>query len=241
MVLRILIYYILTFFFTILLGGVQQETGLLPELILPQLAPGIAAILMLLFFRKDKHSIKFEFKSNQVKKYLLSIGYPILITAIAIIAVILFTERLGWSQLTLIPSLVVIASTLIGSIGEEIGWRSYLQPTLNKKMNLFWSSILTAALWAPWHVGNFSYGITYAIGFILAIFGYTFFISYLIKDTKFNLVIAVLFHWFVNLANSVAPTNTLLSSEFMLTLGMVWIIAALILGISQKKVFKKKA
>ena len=241
MILRIAVYYLLTFFFTMVLGGIQQETGLLPQLILPQWGPGIAAILMLLFFRKDKLSYKFEFKRGQIKEYILSILYPFGITAIATTALIFVTRQLSFSQLSIIPSIAVLGSTLFGSIGEEIGWRGYLQPTLNKKMNLFWSSIVTASLWAPWHIGNFQYGTAFAIGFIMAIFGYTFFISYISKGTKFNLVIPVLFHWSINLANSVVPTNTLLSSEFMLTLGIVWAVAALILILNQRKAFEKKA
>lgn len=241
MVIRIIIYYVLTLFFTMAFGGLQQETGLLPQLILPQWGPGIAGLLMLLFFRKDKHSIKFEFKRSQLKQYLLSIGYPILITLMGVAVFTFILNGIGVNQISLLPTLVVLGSTLFGSIGEEIGWRGYLQPTLNKKMSLFWSSVVTAALWAPWHMGNFAYGIEFTIGFLLAIFGYTFFISYLIKDTKFNLLIAVLFHWFINLANSVVPMSTLTTGRFMLTIGITWAIAAVVLVLNQRKAFKKKA
>ncbi len=241
MLIKVIEYYVLAFFFTTLLGAIQTTTGVLPHTILPQWGPGIAGIVMLLIYRKDNLSIKFEFKRDQVKEYLLSIGYPLLITGIAIAAMMLFTKAIGFNQLTFVPPMVVIASALFGAIGEEIGWRGYLQPTLNKKMNLFWSSIVTAALWAPWHIGNFRYGLTFAVGFILAIFGYTFFISYLGKGTRFNLVIPVLFHWFVNLANSTVPTQTLLSSNFMLTLGIVWIAAAVILVLTKNKAFTQKA
>jgi uncharacterized protein len=241
MAIRILIYYIFTFFFTMLLGGLQQATGVLPQIILPQWGPGIAGLLMLLFFRKDKHSIKFEFQRGQIKQYLLSIAFPILITGVGIAFYVLVLNGISVSQLTLFPSVVLIGSTLFGAIGEEIGWRGYLQPTLNKKMNLFWSSLVVAALWAPWHVGNFAYGLEFAIGFILAILGYTFFISYLIKDTKFNLVIAILFHWIINLANSVVPISTLTTGKFMLTVGVTWAVAAIVLVLIKRKAFDEKA
>jgi uncharacterized protein len=241
MAIRILIYYIFTFFFTMLLGGLQQATGVLPQIILPQWGPGIAGLLMLLFFRKDKHSITCQFQRGQIKEYLLSIAYPILITAVGVAFFVFILNGINVNQLTLLPSIVLLGSTLLGSIGEEIGWRGYLQPTLSKKMNLFWSSLVVAALWAPWHVGNFTYGLEFLIGFMLAILGYTFFISYLIKDTKFNLVIAILFHWFINLANSVVPITTLTTGRFMLTVGVTWAVAALILIIIKRKAFQKKA
>ena len=47
------IYYALTLFFTVLIGGTQQGVGFTtPEtVILPQLAPDLAALCMLLFFK----------------------------------------------------------------------------------------------------------------------------------------------------------------------------------------------
>lgn len=241
MVIKVIEYYVLAFFFTTMLGALQSTTGILPETILPQWGPGLAGIIMLLIYRKDKLSLKFEFKRDEIKDYLLSIGYPILITGMVIAIMVVIQNAFSVGQLSLVPSIVTIGSALFGAIGEEIGWRGYLQPTLNKKLNLFWSSIITAALWAPWHIGQLRFPIVYVTGFFLAIFGYTFFISYLIKGTKFNLVIPVLFHMTVNLVSSAVPYSTVLSDQFMLTLGLVWIGAAAILVISNRKLFKQKA
>ena len=241
MILRVLIYYVLIFLFTMILGGIQQQTNLPSTLILPQWGPGLAGLLMLLLFRKDKHSIKFAFKASQMKNYLAAIILPIILSLGAILVSVFITHSLTFAQVSFIPSLMLAIFTLVGSIGEEIGWRGYLQPTLNKKMNLFWSSVVVSALWIPWHVGNFGYGTLFTIGFFLVILSYSFLISYLIKDTKFNLLIAVLFHWFVNLANSFVPTETLISGQFMLTMGIVAIVIALLVVLGNWKDFKQKA
>lgn len=241
MVLHVIIYFVIALVFTVILGGIQQQTGILPTLILPQWGPGLAGILMLLLFRKDSIAIQFEIKRNQVKAYLGSIFCPILITGIAILISLWILGDLHFSQLSLFPGVVIIGSTLFGAIGEEIGWRGYLQPTLNKKMNLLGSSLVVGGLWAAWHVNNFSYGPLFIIGFFLVILGYSVFISYLSKDNRFNLVVAVLFHWFINLSNSVVPTETLTSGHFMLTAGIVWAAAALLLVISHRKAFLTKA
>jgi hypothetical protein len=53
MILRVVVFYVLTWVFTILIGGLQQEAGLLPGLtFLPQWGPGIAGLITMLIFRK---------------------------------------------------------------------------------------------------------------------------------------------------------------------------------------------
>jgi hypothetical protein len=47
---RIIVFYGLTWFFLILLGGGQQAAGLPAEISLPQWGPGLAALLMLILF-----------------------------------------------------------------------------------------------------------------------------------------------------------------------------------------------
>ena len=70
MVLRIGIFYVLAWFFLILLGGLQQATGILPpEIGLAQWGPGIAALLMLLLFRRDGFKITFFSKGTPILRY----------------------------------------------------------------------------------------------------------------------------------------------------------------------------
>lgn len=44
-----------------------------------------------------------------------------------------------------------IGAIIAGSIGEELGWRGYIQPRLMRKFNLFWASIIVGLLWSTWH------------------------------------------------------------------------------------------
>ena len=78
MFLRVVVFYGLTWFFLMLLGGVQQATGLLPPQIgLAQWGPGIAAFLMLLIFRKDGHKILFFSKDTPVIRYVYAALIPV--------------------------------------------------------------------------------------------------------------------------------------------------------------------
>ena len=102
--LLVTIYYILTLFFTVLIAGVQQQTGFVtPEtVILPQLAPGIAAALMLLFFKKY-HFKKYHFKKARFTLTFSVAGVPFTTYALVLLvpSVLLrwcfFSEKKGCS------------------------------------------------------------------------------------------------------------------------------------------------
>ena len=73
MFLRIGLFYVWTWFFLILLGGLQQATGILPpEVGLAQWGPGIAGLLMLWIFRKDNHRMVFFSKDIPAPHYLFA-------------------------------------------------------------------------------------------------------------------------------------------------------------------------
>jgi hypothetical protein len=58
MYLRIGVFFVLSYFLLVLLAVTQQATGILPpDAGLPQWGPGLAALLMLVIFRKDKFKI----------------------------------------------------------------------------------------------------------------------------------------------------------------------------------------
>ena len=73
---RIIVFYGLTWFFLILLGGVQQAAGLPAEISLPQWGPGLAALLMLVLFRKDGHKITVHAKGTPALRYLSAALIP---------------------------------------------------------------------------------------------------------------------------------------------------------------------
>ncbi|HEX7736275.1 MAG TPA: type II CAAX endopeptidase family protein [Ktedonobacteraceae bacterium] len=51
------------------------------------------------------------------------------------------------------PELGAALGPLIaGSLGEEIGWRGFAQPLLQKRYSMFWASIIIGVLWATWHL-----------------------------------------------------------------------------------------
>lgn len=48
--------------------------------------------------------------------------------------------------------IVFLAAQLIGAVGEEVGWRGFLQPSLERVWHPLPAAIATGGIWALWHV-----------------------------------------------------------------------------------------
>ena len=57
--------------------------------------------------------------------------------------------------------LVVLAAFVANGLGEEVGWRGFAQPTLQRTHGLVASSLMVALVWALWHVPSFGVVETY--------------------------------------------------------------------------------
>ena len=66
----------------------------------------------------------------------------------------------GFARFSGVPSawhLIGVAAVvvLIGGLGEETGWRGYLQPALQSRMHPLAATGVVAAVWAVWHAPQF--------------------------------------------------------------------------------------
>lgn len=126
MFLRAGLFYLLTWFCVALLGGIQQTTGLLPpEIGLPQWGPGIAALLMLVIFRKDGFKITFLPREASALRYIAAL------LPLGVGGVVYLLRLLIPMQSTPIPEIfdnlpLVLFWMPLGALGEELGWRGYL-------------------------------------------------------------------------------------------------------------------
>jgi uncharacterized protein len=51
------------------------------------------------------------------------------------------------------PELAAFGVVLIaGSLGEEIGWRGFAQPRLQKRCGALWAAVIVGLLWSTWHL-----------------------------------------------------------------------------------------
>jgi membrane protease YdiL (CAAX protease family) len=84
---------------------------------------------------------------------------------------------------------------------EELGWRYTLQPTLEKHVPFFAASLITACVWAVWHLPLFfiegvSKGKNFGL-FAVGVFGMAFALAAIYRISK-SIWICVLFHAVIN-------------------------------------------
>jgi membrane protease YdiL (CAAX protease family) len=224
MFLRVSIFYVLTWFLLVLLGGIQQETGLFPpEIGLPQWAPGIAALLMLLIFRKDGHKIILFAKDVPALRYILAVLIP------AGVGLLTYLISFGITMESVDPAptsqMLIILWAPLGALGEEIGWRGYLHKRLDTRWRGLYSSLLVGLLWMPIHIHFFAEGLVFIAFFTISIVAYSIVIYALAYDTGFNVLLATIFHLAINLTNLLF-LDVIYSTSFMVVNGIIWATVA---------------
>lgn len=237
MFLRIVVFYVLTWFFLGLLGGLQQETGLIPpEISLPQWAPGIAALLMLAIFRKDGFKITFFSKETPAKRYLLAALLPVGVGLVIFLVLSLLNV-----ESTAVPEAydnlpLVLLWMPLGALGEELGWRGYLHKKLDTRLRGLISSLLVGVLWMLIHVHFFSQGPVFLIFLVLLFISYSVVIYAVVQDTGFSVVLATVFHLAINLSNLLF-LDVIYETSFMVINSLAWIAVAAVVVIIKKDLF----
>ena len=98
-------------------------------------------------------------------------------------------------------------------IAEEVGWRGFLQPELEKRMKYPFSVLSVAAIWAIWHIDQWfdptanHYGDSF-LGFCINLLVWAFALAALYKATK-SVMACATYHAFVNAIGAVYDWNAL--------------------------------
>jgi len=232
---KVVSFYILTFVFTIILGGIQQVLKIDAEkIILPQLGPGLAALVMLAVFRKDNAKLTIAVRGRQILKYIGAVGIPLLVSAVLFIIYRQFVGQLSIQSISGFPLLILFGGIILGAFGEELGWRGYLQRVVEGKVNVLIAALLVGILWGLWHVGNYQYGLLYLLFFVLSTIAYSIIMVWLLQGTDNNLVVAWLFHFAVN-AGFYLLRGALADFRLMVLNGIAWtVVAVVIIALNRK-------
>lgn len=103
------------------------------------------------------------------------------------------------------PSAAQLASALVISVAEEIGWRGYALPRLMAKYGAFLASTILGLVWAIWHIPMFAWmdvPWSYAIVMLLYFVGGSLFFTFVYMKSNASLLIAVLAHLGAHVNNS---------------------------------------
>lgn len=237
MLLRVIVFYGLTWLFLGLLGGIQQETGLIPpEISLPQWAPGIAALLMLAIFRKDGFKITFFSKETPPTRYLLAALLPVGVGLVIFLIISLLKV-----ESTVVPEVydnlpLVLLWMPLGALGEELGWRGYLHKKMDSRLRGLISSLVVGLLWMLIHVHFFTQGPVFLVFLALLFISYSIVIYAVVQDTAFNVVLATVFHLAINLSNLLF-LGVIYETSFMVVNSLVWMVVAVVVVLMKKDLF----
>jgi membrane protease YdiL (CAAX protease family) len=232
---KVMVFYGLTFVFTVILSIVQQAAGIdAGKIVLPQFGPGFAAFAMLALFRGDGLTLAVSFQHLPFRKYLGALGIPILVSGSLFLVYGLLVRPLRVPPIDASSFAIVLAGMLLGAFGEELGWRGYLQKFLDRRLGGLAAFVIVGILWGIWHVGNYGNGPLYMLFFVLSTIGYSAVMAWLLKGTGYNVVLACLFHFAVN-AGFYLLKDALTDVRLIAMNGLIWIIfAALVVAVRCK-------
>lgn len=199
-------FYIITFVFSILLltlHFVFQSAGKY-SVSFTQLAPAFAVISVSLIL-KDKSILPYI--KSHLYFDLKDIKWIILVIAIPSISIAISSFILSYYKITYIAwegnvsfYILSMIAILIGCAAEEIGWRGFLLPNLQKKYTPFTSSIIVGVLWGIWHL-NFTEGLFGFLVYNITIIEMSILMSWVFNRTNGNLLLMIIWHFTFNITS----------------------------------------
>lgn len=168
---------------------------------------------------------------------LISLCLPTLLIYLSDIALrLILAQDLSYQGRIIPVTLSLILTALIGSLGEEVGWRGYLLPLFSTRYGTRKASLFVGVLWALWHAGDYGQGLGYfaQMGWNIAL---SVIMTWLYFRGKKSLLTAVLFHTMLGIFGTFFG-NTL-DLRYYTILAIIFGIPALILFITSP-VFKDK-
>jgi membrane protease YdiL (CAAX protease family) len=128
---------------------------------------------------------------------------------------------------------IVIIFAFPGAFTEELGWRGYVLPKLQNKLNALLSSVIVAVFWGAWHIPLLIYfGEIKAndfLGYLLTIVNIipvAIIYTWIYNNTKGSLLLVTLFHIGQQLSDNLLGMLPTYSDEIL-----AWIVAVVIVGI----------
>lgn len=171
-----------------------------------QLAPGIFA-LILVWISGGKKGLsglfqKLKYDKDFNKWYWFALLAPLAVCFISYVASSLIeSDRLLFPNLHepfyvfLIECLVII----IGSYGEEIGWRGFLLPKLQERHSLLTSSLIIGLVWGIWHL-QLRFGLPVFFVYLFLVMELSLVFSWITNKTGNNILAAVILHSTFNIS-----------------------------------------
>ena len=249
---KLLWFYIFTVVFTVILGGAfaallnpEEPVQYAISLAGAQLSP-LCGLLLVCVFCKDFASFKdINWNISPTRKpiwLLLSVFIPVVIVCGSALILSALGEPYGSSAFgSVVPFIIVTIASVIGCIGEEVGWRGFMLPAFHKKHSLFLSSVFTGLLWGAWHFGKIALsGIIGYLLFIVMVTEWAVLMAWIFYNSGKSLLPMIIFHFAINIC-SIIMMNEREGISFYIVGCILGGILCLIVILTNKSKFLSKA
>ncbi len=128
--------------------------------------------------------------------------------------------------------IVTMIVMVISVTGEEIGWRGFALPKMQKRWSALKTSLLLGTIHTIWHLpfwtvlGEYErFGWGYWLLSWAWVLALTIYITWIMNHTGNSLVLVMLFHWSWNIVvNSFLPITSVVPA-YLISIGIAWAIA----------------
>lgn len=199
--------------------------------------PFLAAVIVMYVFRKNSLQALVAV-SVSLKRWpviLLAAAGPFIIACIALLMNdSLFTESSALLKSKAFPTwgfgTILAYNIFTFGLGEEVGWRGYALPYLQKRFGIVAATLLLTIIWGFWHIPLFIYRPGYSgmdmagiIGWAASLLTGSVIFAWLYNAGRSSIVACMLFHAFMDVV-FMAPYK---NENIVGTLGMLITIAGI--------------
>jgi membrane protease YdiL (CAAX protease family) len=214
---------------------IQNTVKLNFEIItLPQLGPCLAYFVMKILFKNIFIPIKITFDKKVFLKAFFCIFVPLVLFCITYFAGRIVNINVQIKNNLFSIFITMLFGIIIGSIGEEIGWRSFFQPFLETKYTKITSSIIVGIAWGLWHIGHYKNGLLFMICFLVFTISASILIAEILKNMDNNIILSSLFHLAINTGFLIFFENNSTNIELFFINSIVWFVPIIIIGLKYK-------
>jgi len=138
-----------------------------------------------------------------------------------------FGDALALSTWLAVPLLMLATGLLGGPLFEEVGWRGFFLPDLQRRHPALWSTAVVGSVWACWHLPLLitePSGQRPPLPFTVWVFAQAVLLTWLYNTSRGSVLIAIVFHTAANTAGRILLEPLVGETGF---LGVWWLMATL--------------
>lgn len=207
-----------------------------------QLSPTLAVVFISLIL-KDRSIIK------DIKNHFLIdenfIRYVIPTIAIPSICIVVSSFIMTYYKIDYVPwkgnlsfYILNFLAIVVGCAAEEVGWRGFLVPNLQKRYSPFITSIIVGIMWGVWHL-NFTGGILGFLLYTVTIIEMSILMSWIYNKSNGNLLLMTVWHLVFNLTSRIFLWDRFNINLFMVESIVFGIVCLIVLIIEKKHILLK--